>query len=431
MYKITEKVALNPTVTKMVIEAPLIAKKAKPGQFIIVRPFEDSERIPLTVAGYDREKGTVDIIFQIVGGTTMELNSLNAGDCVHDFVGPLGRATETEGLKKVCVVGGGVGCAIALPIAKELHDQGCVVHSVVGFRNKDLLILEDEFNACSDELRIMTDDGSYGTKGVVTAALDELVAAGNQYDLVITIGPLIMMKFVVKTCQKHGLKSIVSMNPIMIDGTGMCGGCRLTVGGQTKFLFGFGDVDHFKDGVLAEELALVDDEFGGGVGVVGVVDADADAHGACGDLVANEQKRTLREADHLGGDAAHEEAFHGGEAAAAHDDEVGVHVVGLADDDGRELAALDLGADVKVAGVFAHGVDDLHAFVLAGLADGIEAERVDHGFGDGVLNIEKLNGRLLFRRERLAGGNEAECVAAVFAAVDGKKNAHEGYLLFV
>ena len=216
MYKITEKVALNPTVTKMVIEAPLIAKKAKPGQFIIVRPFEDSERIPLTVAGYDREKGTVDIIFQIVGGTTMELNSLNAGDCVHDFVGPL-------------------GCAIALPIAKELHDQGCVVHSVVGFRNKDLLILEDEFNACSDELRIMTDDGSYGTKGVVTAALDELVAAGNQYDLVITIGPLIMMKFVVKTCQKHGLKSIVSMNPIMIDGTGMCGGCRLTVGGQTKF----------------------------------------------------------------------------------------------------------------------------------------------------------------------------------------------------
>ena len=223
MYKITEKVALNPTVTKMVIEAPLIAKKAKPGQFIIVRPFEDSERIPLTVAGYDREKGTVDIIFQIVGGTTMELNSLQVGESVHDFVGPLGRATEVEGLKKVCVVGGGVGCAIALPIARELHEQGCVVHSVVGFRSKDLLILEDEFKACSDELRIMTDDGSYGTKGVVTAALDELVAAGNQYDLVITIGPLIMMK------------SIVSMNPIMIDGTGMCGGCRLTVGGQTKF----------------------------------------------------------------------------------------------------------------------------------------------------------------------------------------------------
>ena len=235
MYKITEKVALNPTVTKMVIEAPLIAKKAKPGQFIIVRPLEDSERIPLTVAGYDREKGTVDIIFQIVGGTTMELNSLEVGQSVHDFVGPLGRATETEGLKKVCVVGGGVGCAIALPIARELHEQGCVVHSVVGFRSKDLLILEDEFKACSDELRIMTDDGSYGTKGVVTAALDELVAAGNQYDLVITIGPLIMMKFVVKTCQKHGLKSIVSMNPIMIDGTGMCGCCRVTVGGEVKF----------------------------------------------------------------------------------------------------------------------------------------------------------------------------------------------------
>ena len=241
MYKITEKVALNPTVTKMVIEAPLIAKKAKPGQFIIVRPFEDSERIPLTVAGYDRKKGTVDIIFQIVGGTTMELNSLEVGQSVHDFVGPLGRATEVEGLKKVCVVGGGVGCAIALPIARELHEQGCVVHSVVGFRSKDLLILEDEFKACSDELRIMTDDGSYGTKGVVTAALDELVAAGNQYDLVITIGPLIMMKFVVKTCQKHGLKSIVSMNPIMIDGTGMCGGCRLTVGGETKFACGWPD----------------------------------------------------------------------------------------------------------------------------------------------------------------------------------------------
>ena len=235
MYKITEKVALNPTVTKMVIEAPLIAKKAKPGQFIIVRPFEDSERIPLTVAGYDREAGTVEIIFQIVGGTTMELNSLNVGDSVHDFVGPLGRATEVEGLKKVCVVGGGVGCAIALPIAKELHDQGCVVHSVIGFRNKDLVILEDEFRACCDELIIMSDDGSYGQKGVVTMPLEEKIKAGANFDEVITIGPLIMMKFVVKTCQKHGLKSIVSMNPIMIDGTGMCGGCRLTVGGKTKF----------------------------------------------------------------------------------------------------------------------------------------------------------------------------------------------------
>ena len=235
MYRITQKVALNPTVTKLSIEAPLIAQKAQPGQFIIVRPMEDSERIPLTIAGYDRQAGTVDIIFQIVGDTTIELNALNVGDEVHDFVGPLGRPTETEGLKKVCVVGGGVGCAIALPIARKLHEEGCVVHSIIGFRSKDLLILEDDFAACSDELRIMTDDGSYGQKGVVTAALEELVAAGNQYDEVITIGPLIMMKFVVKTCQKYHIKSVVSMNPIMIDGTGMCGGCRLTVGGKLKF----------------------------------------------------------------------------------------------------------------------------------------------------------------------------------------------------
>ena len=235
MYRITQKVALNPTVTKLSIEAPLIARKAQPGQFIIVRPLEDSERIPLTIAGYDRQAGTVDIIFQIVGDTTIELNSLNVGDEVHDFVGPLGRPTETAGLKKVCVVGGGVGCAIALPIARKLHEEGCVVHSVIGFRNKDLLILEDDFAACSDELRVMTDDGSYGQKGVVTAALEELIAAGNQYDEVITIGPLIMMKFVVKTCQKYHIKSVVSMNPIMIDGTGMCGGCRLTVGGKLKF----------------------------------------------------------------------------------------------------------------------------------------------------------------------------------------------------
>ena len=235
MYRITQKVALNPTVTKLSIEAPLIAQKAQPGQFIIVRPMEDSERIPLTIAGYDRQAGTVDIIFQIVGDTTMELNALKVGDEVHDFVGPLGRPTETEGLKKVCVVGGGVGCAIALPIARKLHEEGCVVHSIIGFRSKDLLILEDDFAACSDELRVMTDDGSYGQKGVVTAALEELIAAGNQYDEVITIGPLIMMKFVVKTCQKYHIKSVVSMNPIMIDGTGMCGGCRLTVGGKTRF----------------------------------------------------------------------------------------------------------------------------------------------------------------------------------------------------
>ena len=235
MYRITQKVELNPTVTKLSIEAPLIAQKAQPGQFIIVRPLEESERIPLTIAGYDRQAGTVDIIFQIVGDTTMELNALKVGDEVHDFVGLLGRPTETEGLKKVCVVGGGVGCAIALPIARKLHEEGCVVHSIIGFRSKDLLILEDDFAACSDELRVMTDDGSYGQKGVVTAALEELIAAGNQYDEVITIGPLIMMKFVVKTCQKYHIKSVVSMNPIMIDGTGMCGGCRLTVGGKLKF----------------------------------------------------------------------------------------------------------------------------------------------------------------------------------------------------
>ena len=235
MYRITQKVELNPTVTKLSIEAPLIAQKAQPGQFIIVRPLEESERIPLTIAGYDRQAGKADIIFQIVGDTTMELNALKVGDEVHDFVGPLGRPTETEGLKKVCVVGGGVGCAIALPIARKLHEEGCVVHSIIGFRSKDLLILEDDFAACSDELRVMTDDGSYGQKGVVTAALEELIAAGNQYDEVITIGPLIMMKFVVKTCQKYHIKSVVSMNPIMIDGTGMCGGCRLTVGGKLKF----------------------------------------------------------------------------------------------------------------------------------------------------------------------------------------------------
>ena len=235
MYKIVRKQELNASVTLMEIEAPFVARKAKAGQFIIFRIDEMGERVPLTIAGYDREKGTVTIIFQKVGFSTNALGALEEGDYIHDFVGPLGKPTPVEGKKKVCVVGGGVGCAIALPIARELHEQGCVVHSVVGFRSKDLLILEDEFKACSDELRIMTDDGSYGTKGVVTAALDELVAAGNQYDLVITIGPLIMMKFVVKTCQKHGLKSIVSMNPIMIDGTGMCGGCRLTVGGETKF----------------------------------------------------------------------------------------------------------------------------------------------------------------------------------------------------
>ena len=235
MYKITEKVALNPTVTKMVIEAPLIAKKAKPGQFIIVRPLEDSERIPLTVAGYDREKGTVDIIFQIVGGTTMELNSLEVGQSVHDFVGPLGRATEVEGLKKVCVVGGGVGCAIRDPVLKKFHDCGAEVHAVVGFKSKDVVILEDKFKAVSSVLKVCTDDGSYGRKGLVTEALKELLDEGNVYDEIFAIGPMVMMKFVCKTTAPYNMPTTVSMSPIMIDGTGMCGGCRLTVGGETKF----------------------------------------------------------------------------------------------------------------------------------------------------------------------------------------------------
>lgn len=235
MFKIVSKRSLNPTVTMMDIEAPLVARKAQAGQFIILRTDEDGERIPLTVAGCDREKGTVKIIFQIVGATTEKLNHKEVGDCLADFAGPLGRPTETEGLRKVCVVGGGVGCAIALPVAQKLHEQGCEVHSIIGFRNKDLVILEDEFAACSDKLTIMTDDGSYGTKGVVTVPLKEAIEAGENYDEVITIGPLIMMKFVVGVTKPAGVKTVVSMNPIMIDGTGMCGGCRLTVGGKTMF----------------------------------------------------------------------------------------------------------------------------------------------------------------------------------------------------
>ena len=235
MNKIVRKVCLNPTVTLMEVEAPFVAKKAEPGQFIILRVDENGERIPLTIADYDREKGTITIIFQIVGGSTIQLNYLNEGDYIHDFVGPLGVPTHTEGLKKVAVVGGGVGCAIAYPIAKKLHEIGCEVHSIIGFRNKDLVILEDEFKAVSDKLFLMTDDGSHGQKGVVTAPLKELIESGENYDEVITIGPLIMMKFVVATTKPHNVKTVVSMNPIMIDGTGMCGGCRLTVGGKTKF----------------------------------------------------------------------------------------------------------------------------------------------------------------------------------------------------
>lgn len=235
MYKIVKKQPLNPTVTRMEIEAPLIAKKAKPGQFIILRVDENGERIPLTVAGYDREKGIVTIIFQIVGATTEKLNHLNEGECLHDFVGPLGVPTHVDGLKKVCVIGGGVGCAIALPIAEELHAMGAEVTSIIGFRNQDLVILEDEFKACSDHFTLMTDDGSYGEKGNVTAPLKTLLENGERFDEVIAIGPLIMMKFVCLTTKEYDQKTVVSMNPIMVDGTGMCGGCRVTVGGEVKF----------------------------------------------------------------------------------------------------------------------------------------------------------------------------------------------------
>lgn len=235
MVRVRKKEGLNETVSKMVLEAPMIAKKAQPGQFVIVRAKKESERIPLTIADYDRKEGTVTIIYQIVGAGTMELDTVRKGEYVQDLVGPLGKASETEGLHKVAVVGGGVGCAIAYPLAKKLHGQGAEVHSVVGFRSRDLVILEEEFCAVSDQLCMMTDDGSYGQKGLVTQALEELILAGNEYDEVIAIGPLAMMKFVSLLTKKYGIKTVVSMNPIMIDGTGMCGGCRLTVGGRTKF----------------------------------------------------------------------------------------------------------------------------------------------------------------------------------------------------
>ena len=235
MYRIVHKKPLNPTVTLMDIEAPLVAAKAKPGQFIILRVDDDGERIPLTVAGTDKTAGTVRIIFQIVGSTTKKLNHKNEGESIHDFVGPLGTPTNLDGLKKVCIVGGGVGCAIALPIAEALHEIGAEVTSVIGFRSKDLLILEDEFKAASNKLIVMTDDGSYGRHGNVCVPLEEMFAAGEKFDKVITIGPLIMMKFVVAAVRPTGIPCDVSMNPIMIDGTGMCGGCRLIVGGQTKF----------------------------------------------------------------------------------------------------------------------------------------------------------------------------------------------------
>ncbi|MBO5037648.1 MAG: sulfide/dihydroorotate dehydrogenase-like FAD/NAD-binding protein [Clostridia bacterium] len=235
MNKLLKKRHLNPTVTLFTFEAPLIAKKAEPGQFVIIRPNENSERIPLTIADFDREKGTVTVIVQIVGGTTADLNAIPEGEYIRDVAGPLGKATETDGLKKVAVVGGGVGCAIAYPIAKKLTKLGASVDFIVGFRNKDLFFLEEEFTAASDKLVIMTDDGSYGEKGLVTDALKKLIEDGANYDEVIAIGPLVMMKFVAKLTKEYGIKTVVSMNPIMIDGTGMCGGCRLTVGGKMKF----------------------------------------------------------------------------------------------------------------------------------------------------------------------------------------------------
>ncbi len=235
MYKIVRKKILSPAVTLMDIDAPFVAKKAEAGQFIILRVNEEGERIPLTISGYDREKGTVRIIFQIIGSSTALLNAKEEGEYISDFVGPLGKATHLEGLKKVAVIGGGVGSAIALPVAEKLHRLGAEVHSIIGFRNKELVILEDEFKAASDKVVLMTDDGSAGRKGLVTEALKELIDSGEKYDEVIAIGPLVMMKFVVATTRPYGIKTTVSMNPVMIDGTGMCGGCRISVGGKIKF----------------------------------------------------------------------------------------------------------------------------------------------------------------------------------------------------
>lgn len=243
MYKIITKKRLNPTVTMMKIEAPFVAKKAEPGEFIILRVDKNGERIPLTVAGYDREAGTVTIIFQTVGATTKLLSMKNEGDCIQDFVGPLGTPTKLDGLKDVCIVGGGVGCAIALPIARRLHENGCRVTSIIGFRSKDLVILEDEFNACSDRLIVMTDDGSYGRHGNVCVPLNEMFANGERFDEIITIGPLVMMKFVVEAAKPTGIPCTVSMNPIMIDGTGMCGGCRLTLHRDGERITKFACVD--------------------------------------------------------------------------------------------------------------------------------------------------------------------------------------------
>ena len=243
MYRIVDKKVLNPSVVQLQIEAPLVANKAQPGQFIILRVDSQGERIPLTIAGADKEKGTVKIIFQIIGATTQKLSFKEEGDYIQDFVGPLGVATNLQGLKKVCIVGGGVGCAIAMPIAKALYESGAHVTSIIGFRSKELLILEEEFNACSSDLHIMTDDGSYGEKGNVTVPLKEMLQNGEEFDMIITIGPLIMMKYVVETARPFGVPVTVSMNPIMIDGTGMCGGCRLTLNVDGKRITKFACVD--------------------------------------------------------------------------------------------------------------------------------------------------------------------------------------------
>ncbi|MBE6589551.1 MAG: sulfide/dihydroorotate dehydrogenase-like FAD/NAD-binding protein [Ruminococcaceae bacterium] len=243
MYRIVDKKVLNTAVVQLQIEAPLVANKARPGQFIILRVDEDGERIPLTVAGVNKGNGTVKIIFQVVGGTTKKLSCKEAGEYIQDFVGPLGVATRLDGLRKVCVVGGGVGCAIAMPIAQTLHEMGADVTSIIGFRSRDLLILEDEFRACSNTLRIMTDDGSYGEHGNATVPLKEMLEAGEKFDQIIAIGPLIMMKFVVATAKPFGTPVTVSMNPIMIDGTGMCGGCRLTLNVDGERVTKFACVD--------------------------------------------------------------------------------------------------------------------------------------------------------------------------------------------
>ncbi|MBP5165913.1 MAG: sulfide/dihydroorotate dehydrogenase-like FAD/NAD-binding protein [Oscillospiraceae bacterium] len=243
MYKILRKKSLNPTVTQMEIEAPLVSKKAKPGQFIILRVDEAGERIPLTVAGTDPAEGSVKIIFQIVGATTEKLNRRQQGESIHDFVGPLGVATKTDGIKNVCIVGGGVGCAIAMPVAQEFHRLGANVTSIIGFRSKDLLILEDEFRACSDRLIVMTDDGSYSRRGNVTVPLTEMLEGGENFDMIITIGPLIMMKYVTLAAKPFGVPVTASMNPIMIDGTGMCGCCRLTLNRDGNKVTKFACVD--------------------------------------------------------------------------------------------------------------------------------------------------------------------------------------------